>query len=413
MAQKAARLFALGLVCAAAPAFGVDWSFKAFGTLGAIGTDADRLGFRRDISQNHGVTRNVGVGIDSRLGMQVDADFSREFHAAVQWVARNHVGDFVEQNLDWAFLRWRPREDLDLRLGRLGTDAFLLSDYRNVGYAYPWMRPPTEFYGFLTPYHFDGADVAKKFAVGDDYLTVKGYVGYSRATDVLTQQSSGTVVTKVDALQFGGNLVYESNDWRARISYVQLRPVNDFTMLPFLDQLKNPLVLALWPGARVASDAASTNGKPVHFSSLGIAYDDGVWPIHAEASYITSAIDWIPDIVAGYLSLGRRVGALTFYSLYGVAESMHKYRAIPAPVAPFQPLLDLASAADSLVNGADIDQMSLSGGLRWDVHGNIALKAEWSHYWLGGNGGNPYWQHYGTPQSAQVNVWSFGADFVF
>jgi hypothetical protein len=94
----------------------------------------------------------------------------------VQWVARNHAGAFFEQNLEWAYLRWRPWNDLDLRVGRLGLDVFLLSDYRNVGYAYPWMRPPQEFYAPLFPYHLDGADIAQRFHLGEGFLTLKSSV---------------------------------------------------------------------------------------------------------------------------------------------------------------------------------------------------------------------------------------------
>ena len=192
--MKSARAAAFGwiLALAAAPAPALDWSFKAFGTLAAIGTDNDNIGFRRDYTQDYGANSHWGLGTDSRLGLQLDADFSREFHAAVQWVARNHAGNFIEQNLEWAFLRWRPRDDLDLRLGRLGFDAFLLSDYRNVGYAYPWMRPPSDFYGPLFTYHFDGADLARRFSLGEGYLTLKAYAGHSN-DDTLAQQPGAAV----------------------------------------------------------------------------------------------------------------------------------------------------------------------------------------------------------------------------
>ena len=214
---------ALALSFASLPTSGTDWSFNGFGTLGAIGTDADNIGFRRDYSQSAAATSAWRADVDSRLGLQLDAHFNNEFYAAVQWTARNQAGNFFEQNLDWAYLRWKPSNGLDLRLGRLVFDAFLMSDYRNVGYAYLWMRPPVEFYSYLIPYHLDGMDVVKKFNVADGYLSLKGYAGYN-LTDV--QQAYGSPIIGTEWFLFGGNLVYETGNWLARLSYAQGRPLN-------------------------------------------------------------------------------------------------------------------------------------------------------------------------------------------
>jgi hypothetical protein len=85
------------------------WSFKGFGTLAATGTDTDKIGFYRDKSQTQDAR---GLTNDSRLGLQVDWKASDSLQATVQWAARDHAGDFIEQNLDWAFLRWRLTDDL-------------------------------------------------------------------------------------------------------------------------------------------------------------------------------------------------------------------------------------------------------------------------------------------------------------
>jgi len=405
------RAFALGLglALAAPPAFAIDWSFKAFGTMAAMGTDTGQIGFRRDYTQDSGATSAWRGDIDSRLGLQLDADLSREFHAAVQWVARNHAGNFFEQNLEWAFVRWRPRDDLDLRLGRLGFDAFLLSDYRNVGYAYPWMRPPAEFYAPIFPYHFDGADIAKKFNVGEGWLTLKGYAGHS-TVDVLEQ--SGANVNELEGLLFGGNLVYESGNWRARLGYAQIQPLKNLPQRT-TGILSNPLVQAVWPGAQSIVDELSIEGKPLHFSSLGFAYDDGTWPVQAEAAYIDSNFaSSLPSIATGYLSVGRRFGGVTVYSLFGVAESLNRRVQVAEVPAQAQVLTDLRNSIEQSLNNRGVDQMSASLGGRWDVYDNIALKAQWSHFWLGSNG-TLFWLEPKPSLPDQVNLWSFGVDFVY
>jgi len=405
-----ARALALGLSFAALPAAGIDWSFKAFGTLAAIGTDSDRIAFRRDYTQSHGATSDWGIDTDSRLGLQLDADINQPFHAAVQWVARNHAGNFIEQNLEWAYLRWRPRDDLDLRLGRLGFDAFLLSDYRNVGYAYPWMRPPSDFYGPLFTYHFDGADLAKKVDLDEGRLTFKAYAGHSN-DETLAQQPGATVATLEMAL-FGGNVVYESGNWRARIGYTHLTPLKNLPLRSLHAALDNPQVQAAWPGVGGIFDALAIDGKQLHFSAIGLAYDDGTWPIQAEAAYISSNIAWLPDIATAYLSVGRRLGTWTWYTVSGIGESQRYHVQVRQPLAQTPALVGLAGSVDHLLNGNGVDQISASLGARWDVYENIALKAQWSHFWLGGNG-TLYWLELKTPLPSQVNAWSFGVDFVY
>lgn len=408
-------LAGLSLGSSIAPAHaegGVDWSFKAFGTLGAIGTDTHRIGFRRDFTQNNAATSDWGWATDSRLGLQLDADFNREWHAAVQFVARNHAGNFLEQNLEWAYLRWRPRDDLDVRVGRLGADAFLLSDYRNVGYAYPWMRPPNEHYAPLLPYHFDGADVAWRLGLGEGYLTIKGYTGYN-----LTQiQPSNSPVVDLEMFAFGGNLLYEHGDWRARLGYVQVQPLADPLKNTYLGQinaaLSNPLTQVAWPEAQSIVNRFAIQGRQLHYGSMGLAYDDGVWLAQAEAAYIPTDIQLLPTLASGYLSVGRRFGPVTAYTLLGMVESMTRHVRLPDPALPVPALLEAKTDIEDAINGIAADEKSVSLGLRWDVYDNIALKAQWTHHWLG-HKNHLFWLDPDSPTPAEVNVWSFGLDFVY
>jgi len=402
---KAAPSLVLGLALALAalPARGIDWSFKAFGTMAGIGTDTDKLGFRRDFTQDTYATRAWVGDIDSRVGLQVDADFNPEFHATVQWVARNHAGDVFWQNLEWAFVRWRPREDFEVRVGRTAFDGFLMSEYRNVGYAYLWMRPPAEFYGLISNYNNDGLGIAKKFRLDDGTLTLRGYGGYSYQATAFN--------IDVDVLLFGGNVVYESGDWLLRLGYIQEKQLDHgFIKMGWLD---NPVGAAVWPAIQpLVQEWASVN-KLLHYTTLGLSYDDGTWPVQAELAYIDS--NWLefPSIFSGYLSVGRRVGKLTPYLLFGVAESLNNHTPVPAPLARAPRLLGAQIAFDQYLNFKGVDQMSASTGVRWDVHENIALKAQWSHFWLGANGTLLWPKLDGLNEPTNVNVWSFGVDFVY
>lgn len=389
-----------------------DFTVKGFGTAGVSGTDTDRIGFRRDIKQPSGVTDSWGFDTDSRMGLQLDADFTQSWHATIQWTARNNAGDFIEQNLDWAFLRWRPIDDLDIRAGRLGFDVFMLSEYRNVGYAYLWIRPPHEFYAGLPVYHFDGVDIAKKFAVDEGNLTIKIFGGHSYNEIPIgssdTDDQSYTVA--------GGKLAYEHGSWNARIGYNYSLNNLELTQLqPLLEALNSAGVNAVWPDAQSLGQQIATKNKAVHFSSIGLAYDDGLWLAQMEASYIHSDLSVFPSVASGYFSAGRRFGKVTVYSLFGISESLHTRVTVSNPLVPVPAVVGLRNAADQVLNSDTngVDEKSVSLGLRWDVHEHIALKTQWSHYWLGYNGAALWLTPVSGPTPDTVNVWSVGLDFVF
>jgi hypothetical protein len=122
------------------------WSVSGFGSFGYVGTDTNSLGFIRNRTQTKSATKSGkgggGVTTGSRLAIQLDINFNESWRTTVQWIARDHAGDFFEQNLELAFIGWRPTYDLDIRAGCLALDTFLISDHRNVGFSYPWKHPP-------------------------------------------------------------------------------------------------------------------------------------------------------------------------------------------------------------------------------------------------------------------------------
>lgn len=393
--------------------FDPQWSIKGFGSIGTTGTDTNTLGFRRDTSQTQEAGKSWGIATDSRLGVQLDVDFNESFHITAQWIARDHAGDFIEQNLEWAFLRWSPMSDLNIRAGRLGADVYLLSDYRNVGYAYPWIRPPHEFYGGIPLYHFDGFDISKRFRINNDYLTLKFFTGYTH--NQLSSNPSNEVFD-FDAGVIGANIVYETENWRARASYAYLhvnKELPDFEDTSEL--LKGDALNFGLPNVRALIPSLKLKNSSMHFASIGGSYDDGIWLAHAEGSYFDSETPLQPSQISGYFSLGRRFSTLTLYSLFGMSHTLQNKIDIPEPVIPDAQLQALHDGLDIALNKNGVDQKSVSVGLRWDFYSNVALKAQWSHFWIGDNG-SQLWRESTTGQNNDVdtvNVWSVGLDFIF
>jgi len=385
-----------------------DWSISGFGSFSYVATDTNSLGFIRNRTQTQAVTKSGGVTADSRLGIQLDADWSDSLHTTVQWIARDHAGDFFEQNLELAFISWRPAYDLDIRAGRLAMDTFLISDHRNVGFSYPWMRPSHDFYANISVYHFDGADIAKQFRIDSGYLTLKAFAGYG-----MNDFSIGLGLFEMDMPITGVSLAYETDNWLTRVVYNYQRFDTEIPNESLTTVINSPQLNAVMPGLSKLSSHVSLKDTNLHYISLGTRYDDAVWLMHAEISYLDSQTSLIGDVLSGYMSVGRRFSNITLYSVYGIAHGFHKSVDIPTPVVADPMLLGVQSALGVAVNNNTPKQQSISLGARWDVHPQIALKAQWVHYWFEENGA-AYWRHLDdSVKPDQVNVWSVGMDFIF
>lgn len=385
------------------------WSLSGFGTIGGIGTDTDSIGFYRNLSQTKDVDKSWGISTDSRLGLQLDFKANDKLQATAQWIARDHAGDFFEQNLEWAFLRWRPRNDIAIRAGRLGTDIFLLADYTNVGYAYPWMRPPHEFYSFSPVSHFDGIDITKRYHIDEGFLSLKLFTGYTQTALRLSDTLAKAPLT-------GGNLSYNSMNWQAKLSYTYIHILNKLGVDDddFVDVLSDPLINIVLPNVRELIPHLSINNLQMHFISLGGAYDDGTWLLQAEAAYTNSNSIFISSQASAYLSVGRRVADVTLYALYGVAQSFQSKIKVPDPIISDPRLQLFHDTLDTALNNNGTDEQSVSIGLRWDFYQNIAFKAQWSHFWLSSDSRSHQWNKPLVDKSpTQVNVWSVGLDFIF
>jgi len=150
----------------------------------------------------------------------------------------------------------------------------------------------------------------------------------------------------------------------------------------------------------------------VHYSALGGAYDDGVWLGQAEVSYIHTNTPLYPSQISGYLSLGRRINKFTFYALGGFAKAINNNINIPPPTFVNAEIANGERVANLALKHSGVDEKSFSLGVRWDFRANMALKTQWSHVWLGQSVDN-WWQPDAGINSATVNVWSVGIDFIF
>lgn len=391
-------------------------NFSGFATLALTANNNDELIFRRDIAQIEGsADGDISWRPDSLIAGQWQGRWTDEWETTVQLVLKDRYDNSLSKSLEWAFVRYRPWDDLDLRIGRLGTDFFMLSDYRQVGYAFPWVRPPHDTYGLLSLYHFDGLDITKRFDVGDARLTLKLLSGNARQSYPTSNQSADLIDLDFDPS--GINLSLEQGDWKWRYSYVEVHINNNYTY-----KLYDALLEAApyWPAAEALASSVNTQNKRFNYHELGVTYDNNTWVLQAEAMQLHSQTVLLPNNQFWYLSVGRRLGDFSVYITRAQANTQGKPNTVTGPSGYPEPLNSqlayLVAVSQRSLNGGRIIQDSWGLVGRWDFTPKMALKLQAERFHIDKTGANLWLQvDYSEPLASDqtATLITFALDMLF
>lgn len=383
---------------------------SGFGTLGYLDTSDRDIVFLRDNSQNGEQARGSGLRRDTRLGLQVNVDFAPHLGMVLQGVAREKIDATLGNSIEWAFARYSPTPDSDIRLGRIGLDLFMLSDGRNVGYTYHWVRPPVEFYGWLPLYYFDGGDFTYRWNSGDAHWQAKLFAGRATADTSLTGLDYHLKLSP----GMGATLSWESGPWRLRGSYTYARFASEAPAQALTSALR-AVPSFVWPQAAGLASEFELLGTSVTYSTAGFSYSDGSWHVLGELSYTTTEKLLVTRGTRAYLSVGRRVGDFLPFVSYAMSrDPRNPTVAPPPPGIGLEPLRDVAIAALS----NQIRQSTWSAGVRWDVAAKTALKFQIDTIRIPGDGyglWSPLWDLTQPPawHGGRRTQFSVALDFVF
>ena len=371
-------------------------AFSGFGTAAYTQTDT-KLAQYAAPGEASGATTDGSFGVDSKLGLQVNAKANAVFSATVQAISeRNGKGNF-KPTLDWAFVKAQVTPEFALRAGRMGAPLFAVSDFRNIGYSNLWVRPPLDVYGQVGFSHFDGGDATWQSTLGSATLTAQAFVGH---TDY---NNGGTPVHVLK--QRGVNVTAEFEDGiTLRFGRVQGQLAADSPTLAHLVTL-----LRSTPYAPVG-DEISAEPKGASFTGVGLGYDRGNWVGSAEYTkrklhtYAASTTGWAA-------TLGYRIGKFTPYGTVSRLrrDSSNVDDTIPTGVPQLAPL---RAAVEGLVANSNISQKTQALGLRWDAWKNIDVKAQVDHI-TPDSGARGLFNNPKPGFGGAVNVYTVAVDFVF
>lgn len=329
-------------------------------------------------SYEGGLNDRVSHTRDSVVGLQFDGRINDRTRAVLQLVGRG--GTDFDASVEWAYVSWQLTDADELRIGRQRDRLYLLSEYLEVGYTYPWARPPAEIYRPDHPSAFDGVTWRHELTAGQWQHDLSLSWGTPQTPD-----KNETPIESEGNIALG--IASEYGDWRLGAEYTTGRIT-----------ISNPVFDAF----STLSLMEPIDKDRAHYYTVGAQYDDGKRVLLAEATQV-EVDGTLPDSRSAYVTVGHRFGKwlphVTWASTSMTDGGADANAMLPllCPAADPDPNTSLCLAivpntlsapppttfgipfpVDTLPRMFDVEQDSVTVGVRYDFLSNAALKVDWT-----------------------------------
>lgn len=355
--------------------------FSGFGNVSAIHSGTKDFGYIYDLTKE-GVFDTWSLKTGSSIGLQMNTSLTDNLDAVIQGVVQDRINNDLNKTITWAFLRYNASPDLTIRVGRIATPLYMLSEYRDVGFAYLWTKPITDFYSNIPVTTLDGGDIAYTTPFMDGMLETRFYAGQSEvAIDNVTNTTDVTL-----SPLFGTRLTYYIDRWTfsgsaATVKNKKGEPAAQLSALFSQD----PSIFYAWPSLQSTLNDFQFVDTRFYYYSLGAHYETGDWNVQSELSYSDAEWPFFPDLAAGYISVGKAFDSSTVYGFASKAKSVGDLYTVEAPPAISLLVPQIASAYQTLkgaVSARTINQETLGFGVRYDINTQLSLKGQIERTWL-------------------------------
>lgn len=414
------------------------FSLSGFGTVGAVATNNNDVLFVYP-GQGGGANKNISLNPDTKAAVQGTYKLTPTISGTAQVMSKYDADGQYTPNVEWAFAKWQAMPALTLRAGRMGAPFFMVSDFRDVGYANTAVRPNLDVYGQVPFSAFEGGDASYQANVGTTTITSSLWAGrlknnyasalqangaYSPPVEVTLKKTVGlNVVAEMDnglTLRLGhaqGKLTSDSAAAKAVIAGAQARLLTS----------ASPTVQAI--GAAMI-DAMTVNDTDASFSGVGMSYDQNDIVLSAEFTKRKIKSGYIADTKGWYLTGGYRLGSvLPYLSVSRLTTESANASLHPLTATVLGATNALVLGANAVLNTQKQSQNTIGAGVRWDAGPGYALKAQFDHVNIPANSNGLFLM--ADPVKAQlpavaggtnnaflnkrknINVLSVSLDFVF
>jgi len=308
------------------------------------------------------ITDDVTFLQDSKFGLQVTADVVEDMQVVSQILA-SAEDDNYSMDVEWAYLDYALADSTMLRGGRIKQPVFLISDYLEVGYAYPWIRPPAEAYSNMPVDSLIGIELLYQTQIAGLNLGVQPYFGSN------TEGVPGQATVNFFADNYVGIALRLENQ------YVTFQVSSFQTDVSTVDSGAggfNSEGTAVLSVASLSWDVANFVGYS-EYTTRDIEADKGTLSTFTQGGAANGFND-IPfdalfsDQDGYYVTLGYRMGKYLPHLTFATIDS------------------DPAGPATDFSQGARQETVTL--GLRYELNDSAALKMEYAQIEIEDNPGN-------------------------
>jgi len=385
-----------------------NFQFSGFATLGAVYTDSDHHGYRKNVGSDGAVySGEVDFKQHSLLGLQADWSISSGFDAVYQGVLRDLPEPSLDRYTTLAFLRYKVNANWSMRFGRTAPDLFLLTEYRDVDFSYIWATAPNEVYGIIPFRSIDGADIT---------YSQRGYGGIFK-TKLFAGSSEGEItgssfVEKVKIKDIiGVSFSYDHFNWIIHAKHTQVTIDNEPQANTLLIEAITQVPDFLWPNSKVFAESLLMTGEEVNYSSLSGQYQWQNWLASAEWSHIASDSEVIPKITSGYTALSYQLNAHQFYGIYAFTESDNYV--FDEPGVNEEVLEELIHGINGVMNFYAANQQTISLGWRWDITNSLASSLQWNYTKLEEEGSTLWLNESDHNEAENINTFFLTLSMIF
>lgn len=299
---------------------------------------------------------------ETRLGIQSTATITDDLTATLQVISR--ANNNYDPEVEWLFANYALNDSIDIQAGKLRVPVYYFSEYMDVGYAYPWIRVPSDAYS-LDVTSFDGIQLNYRTYFGNIDVTTTLFSGRNQANEdedgeLMSYLFGGSVRRTFDDF-VGGGLEFSTDDTTLKITYSQA------------DMTQNR------SGAFNAADNGTTK-ESISFIDLYFKQSLGSFALMLEYN------KYDPFYSSYFISGTYQVGQVTYY------------------------LINSKFELDDKINGVPIEEHDTNSiGFRYDFKPRVAFKADISMI----NDTGVFAVNHDANNDGDAIIISTGIDFIF
>jgi uncharacterized coiled-coil protein SlyX len=255
-----------------------------------------------------GVDSETNWNSDSVLGLQMNFKVDEKLEVVTQFVSKG--GRNSELDTDWFYLGYRFNDNMSLQIGRLRPSYYAMSDFIEVGFAYPWVRPPIEVYDTIPTDVVQGLSFSYRNNFGEYDVFANLF---------LSQNVDEGAISDFDA-QINGFYV-ELSRGPLTVGMRGGAAFADIVITSATAQLLQPILDGVVTRTgNPEFNILQAENTHIPFYAGGFRFDNGTWLVVGEGAAIQYE-GIFSDIDAHYLTVGRRFGKFMPHFTYAHAYS--------------------------------------------------------------------------------------------